>query len=314
MEELFTIALPVYKRTDYIRQALNSAVNQSVKCKILLVDNNSPHDDFKVIVESYNNPLIRYVKTDHTVPQDENFNNCIRLCDTPWLTILHDDDILHCQYVEMVQKVLTKFGHAIAGFAVACSVGPNEWDGLSTIAPLTDDIKRVKESYFYFNQLSPFVGVTINRERALQLHGFNAGLHPIADFDFWYRLSASAPMLYVNQRLAYYRISPTQSTNHLIDAMINNVYRYRLRLIEQGRYNNFLTMLALETSRVYNIEFFKKSYQDVVIPEDFMNHDRYERTRKRIRNKWINKIVWRYIRCLSFGKANYYTDSSSHTI
>jgi glycosyltransferase involved in cell wall biosynthesis len=74
MEELFTIALPVYKRTDYIRQALDGAVNQSVKCKILLVDNNSPHDDFKVIVESYNNPLIRYVKTDHTVHQDENFN------------------------------------------------------------------------------------------------------------------------------------------------------------------------------------------------------------------------------------------------
>jgi len=301
MEDLFTIALPVYKRTDYIRQALDSAVNQTVKCRILLVDNNSPHDDFKAIVESYNNPLITYVKTTETVPQDENFNNCIRHCETPWLTILHDDDILHCQYAEMVQKVLTKFGHDIAGFAVACSVGPDVWDGLMKTKPLTDDIKRVKESYFYFNQLSPFVGVTINRDRALKVNGFNAGLHPIADFDFWYRLSTTAPMLYVSQMLAYYRISPTQSTNHLIDAMINNVYKYRMRLIEQGRYNNLLTKLALETTRVYNIEFFKKSYQSVVIPDNFINHDRYERTRKWIRNKWINKIVWRYIRFLSFG-------------
>ena len=104
MQDLFTIALPVYKRTDYIRKALDSAVNQTVKCRILLIDNNSPHDDFKTIVESYNNPLIKYIKTSETVPQDENFNNCIRYCETPWLTILHDDDILHCQYVEMAQK------------------------------------------------------------------------------------------------------------------------------------------------------------------------------------------------------------------
>ena len=304
MEDLFTIALPVYKRTDYVREALDSAVNQTVKCRILLVDNNSPHDDFKTIIESYNNPLINYVKTSETVPQDENFNNCIRHCETPWLTILHDDDILHCQYVEMVQKVLTKFGQDIAGFAVSCSVGPVVWDGLSEVKPLTNDMKRVKESYFYFNQLSPFVGVTINRDRALKINGFNAGLHPIADFDFWYRLSTSAPMLYVNQKLAYYRISPTQSTNHLIDAMINNVYKYRMRLIGQGRYNNPLTRLALETTRIFNIEFFKKSYQNVVIPDNFINHDKYERTRKWIRNKWINKIVWRYIRLLSFDNMN----------
>jgi glycosyltransferase involved in cell wall biosynthesis len=101
MNDLYTIALPVYKRTDYIRTALDSAVNQTVKCRILLIDNNSPHDEFRQIVESYHNPLMKYIKTDETVHQDENFNNCFRYCETPWLTILHDDDTLHCQYVAM---------------------------------------------------------------------------------------------------------------------------------------------------------------------------------------------------------------------
>ena len=78
MEDKITIALPVYNRTEYIRSALDSAVNQTVKCKILLIDNNSSHDEFKKIIDEYNNPLIKYVKTDFTVPQDENFNNCFR--------------------------------------------------------------------------------------------------------------------------------------------------------------------------------------------------------------------------------------------
>jgi glycosyltransferase involved in cell wall biosynthesis len=87
MENQLTIALPVYKRTDFIRKALDSAVNQTVKCRILLIDNNSPHDDFRTIIESYNNPLMKYVKTSETVPQDENFNNCFRYAETPWVTI-----------------------------------------------------------------------------------------------------------------------------------------------------------------------------------------------------------------------------------
>jgi glycosyltransferase involved in cell wall biosynthesis len=300
MQDLFTIALPVYKRTDYIRKALDSAVNQTVKCRILLIDNNSPHDDFKTIVESYGNPLITYIKTRETVPQDENFNNCIRHCETPWLTILHDDDLLHCKYVEMAQRILKKYGDSIGGFAVSCSVGPEEWEGISKQITLTDEVKEVKESFFYFSQLSPFVGVTIKRDIALKNSGFNVSLHPIADFDFWYRMSASSTMLYVDQMLAYYRISPNQSTNHLIDAMINNVYKYRLDLIKNGKHNNFLTRLALETSRINNIEFFKDSYKDVQIPADFVNYANYERVKKLIRFNLIKKMAWRQIRVLSF--------------
>jgi glycosyltransferase involved in cell wall biosynthesis len=300
MKDLFTIALPVYKRTDYIRMALDSAVNQTVKCRILLIDNNSPHDEFKAIVESYNNPLLKYIKTKETVPQDENFNNCLRYCETPWLTILHDDDMLHVQYVEMAQKIFNTHGTSISGFAVSCIVGSEVWDGIDKKMTLTDDIKRVKESYFYFSQLSPFVGVTINRDIALKLGGFNASLHPIADFDFWYRISTASPMLFVNQMLAYYRISPTQSTNHLIDAMINNVYRYRLELIKKGRSNKILSRIALETSRVNNIKFFKNSYTDVKIPTDFINYKSYIRTQNLIRNKLINKLIWSYIRKMSF--------------
>ena len=101
MEDLLTIAIPVYNRTDYIRKALDSAVNQTVKCRILLIDNHSPHDEFKKILDSYDYPYKKYYRTEETVPQDANFNNCFTQAETPWVTILHDDDMLHCQFVEM---------------------------------------------------------------------------------------------------------------------------------------------------------------------------------------------------------------------
>jgi hypothetical protein len=204
----------------------------------------------------------------------------------------------------MAQKVLNRWGDKIGGFAISCQVSDKEWEGINQVTQLTDDIRVVRESYFYFSQLSPFVGVTIKKDVAMKLNGFNVSLHPIADFDFWYRMSTSSAMLFVKQPLAYYRISPNQSTNNLIDAMINNVYKYRLRLIEQGRYNNWLSRLALEASRINNIDFFKRTYQNVTIPDEFYKHRQYDRATKLLRIRLFSKLAWWYIRKLSFGNTD----------
>jgi len=302
MENLLTIALPVYKRTDFIRKALDSAVNQTVKCRILLIDNNSPHDDFRTIIESYNNPLMKYVKTSATVPQDENFNNCFRFAETPWVTILHDDDMLHCQFVEMSRNIFEKYGDKVGGITALCNVSEEEWGGIHEKVSLTDDIKSVKEPFFYFAQLTPFPGVVLNKDLALKIGGFISELHPIADFDFWYRYCTATTMLYVNQIMSYYRISPLQSTNRLIDAMINNVYQYRVKLIKAGKYNNYLTKLALEQSRINNIEFFKRTYPNIPIPVDFTNKESLLKAEKRLKNRWLLNLVLWYRRRISFGK------------
>jgi glycosyltransferase involved in cell wall biosynthesis len=297
--KLFTIAFPVYNRTDYFRTALDSAVNQTVKCSILVIDNNSPHDDFKEIVDSYNNPLIKYIKTDETVHQDENFNNCIRYCETPWLTILHDDDTLHCQYVELAMKLISE-NEDLGGFAVDCNVGAEEWQGIHEKVEFTDDIKQVAEPYFYFTNLSAFPGVSFRKDIALKLGGFNVDLHPIGDNDFWYRISMESRVLLVNQQFAYYRISPTQSTNRLMEAMINDVYMYRLNLMKNGRYNNILTRLALEEARLNNIKYFFKMYNEVQLPPKLYNKGWMNFTKLFLLIPGTLALIYRYKGKISF--------------
>lgn len=302
MEDLITIALPVYKRVDFIHKAIDSALNQTVKCRVLLIDNNSPHNEFKRIVDEYNNPLLSYVRTSQTVPQDENFNNCFRFSQTPWVTILHDDDMLHSQFIEMARKVLKKFDFNVGGLTVKSVVDTEEWNGINTRISLTDNFDIVKRPFFFFAQLTPFVGVVLNREHALSIGGFKSELHPIADFDFWYRYSTSSKMIMVNQALAYYRISAVQSTNHLVGDMINNVYNYRLDLIKENGYENPLSYLALEESRLNNINFFKKTYPNIIIPTDLPNKRRLKRAEKLLKIGLIHKTVLFYRKRISFSK------------
>jgi glycosyltransferase involved in cell wall biosynthesis len=303
MKDILTIALPVYKRTEYFRKALESALNQTVQCSILVVDNNSPHDDFKTIIESYNSPFIEYIKTDETVPQDENFNNCIRFSKTPWITILHDDDYLHCQFAELTRNILANYGNKIGGFVVNNHVGSEEWADVNKITTLTDVYLPVKPTYFYFRQLSPFPGVVFDRELGLKLNGFDVPLHPIADLDFWRKLTENSLMLYIDQQLAYYRISPNQSTNRLIDDMINNVYRYRLKLIRDRKVkNNIITRLGVEYVRITGIQFFVSQYPGVDITRDYPNRRLMKFTGYLMKLPLFTQFINWYIYKLCFGK------------
>jgi glycosyltransferase involved in cell wall biosynthesis len=299
MKEKLTIALPVYKRTDFVRSALDSAVKQTVPCSILLIDNNSPHDDFKKIVDSYKGVDIKYVRTKETVPQDENFNNCFRYAETPWVTVLHDDDMLHCQFVEFCQSIFEKYGNKVGGVMVPSFVSEQEWPDVYTQKPMTNDIRFLNEAYFYFNTV-PFPGVLVNKDAALKIGGFNNKLFPIADFDFWYRYSREMPMVYIAEQMAFYRISPLQSTNSMVHDMINNIYDYRLRLIKEGKNNNFLTRLALEHTRIENIEYFTSTYENLELPETFVNESNLNRAKRLLSFSPLRKLVVRYKRKIGF--------------
>lgn len=302
MEDLLTIALPVYKRTDFIRRALDSAVNQTVKCRILLIDNCSPHDEFKKIVDSYNNPLITYVRNEVTVPLEENFNKCFHLCQTPWLTILHDDDMLHIQYVETAQKILNKFPD-IGGFAVKARVAENEWDGLFKKTTITNDFKVLKEAFFFFQHLTPFVGVMLNRDKALKIGGFVKDHYPIADFDFWFKYSAVNKMVLVNQELSFYRVSPQQLTNNLIDELVQKLYEYRLNLIRASKHKNILTYLALEDTLANNIKYYKGIYNNIPNLSALQNSRRARVAGVMLKYKLVKKLVNYYRRKISFENA-----------
>lgn len=301
MTDLLTIALPVYKRTDYVRSALDSCIRQTVPCRVLLIDNNSPHDEFKTILDSYQSPLFAYHRNPETVPQDENFNNCFRFAETPWVTILHDDDMLHCQFVESARLLIERYGNDLGGFAARSHVGEEEWKDIYALKPaLAERVRKIREGYFYFSHLTPFPGVVLKRETALRLGGFTNKLFPIADFDFWYRYSREEQLFMTEDELSYYRISASQSTVQAFYDMINKIYAYRKEIIRTGRHNHFLTWLGLEYSRMMNIEYFSQTYA-AFRPEGNITETRNLKLAKAILSLPLaKKIVWKYMESLSY--------------
>ena len=89
--------MPVYERKEYFLEALNSAINQTVTCKIIVVDNCSSHNYFEEICTQKG---IQYYRNEKNIGMAANFSRCIKLAKTEYVMNLQDDDIISPIYVE----------------------------------------------------------------------------------------------------------------------------------------------------------------------------------------------------------------------
>lgn len=98
---LITIAIPCYERKEYFLFALESALNQTVKCKVIVVDNCSSHDLFKKVSKEKE---VTYYRNETNIGLYPNYNMCYSLATTEYVKILDDDDLLSPIYVESFLK------------------------------------------------------------------------------------------------------------------------------------------------------------------------------------------------------------------
>jgi glycosyltransferase involved in cell wall biosynthesis len=102
---LLTISMPVYERKEFFLQALESALNQTVKCKVIVIDNCSSHDYFEKTCKEKNVP---YYRNDTNIGMPANFARGFELADTKFVMNLQDDDQLDPTYVEAFLEALEK--------------------------------------------------------------------------------------------------------------------------------------------------------------------------------------------------------------
>jgi len=214
-----TIAIPVYERTEFFHEALSSSINQTVKCKIIVIDNASSHNYFKDYITKLGNPDIKYYRNNENIGMVGNWNRCIQLCESSYISILHDDDVLHPQFIEFA---VSKMGKNCEVLSVKYIIGENVSESF-----LSSDLLRFSEPYkyitpkdFILGNFIAFPGVIFPKKLALMLGGFNDYYFPCSDYDFWIRLSDNVKFLRSLRPMAFYRTWNKQNTNHLYPIMI----------------------------------------------------------------------------------------------
>jgi glycosyltransferase involved in cell wall biosynthesis len=185
-----TIAITVYDRREFISEAIQSALNQTVPVKVIVVEDCGPDLTLRSFIESQFGSRIRYVRNPKQRGLFGNWNACLEHCDTPWLSILHDDDFFRTTFVETMLKL-----HEAAPGCGLYFGNMRNIDTTGRTVHLGTDVadgswQRIDLRKLADSNLLGFAGHLMRAEHVRKLGGFRAASRYAGDWEMWFRLAA----------------------------------------------------------------------------------------------------------------------------
>jgi glycosyltransferase involved in cell wall biosynthesis len=188
--EDITIAVTVYSRREFVLGAIQSALDQTMPVKVMVVEDCGPDSTLQEFVLREFGSRIEYIRNPRNRGLFDNWNACLEYCRTPWLSILHDDDLLRPVFVEaMLSLAKAAPGRSLyfgrAGFMTGEVVMPAPALGDWPPSNWRDfDLAAMADQTPVF-----FPGHIMRVESVRALGGFHAASYFTGDWDMWFRLA-----------------------------------------------------------------------------------------------------------------------------
>jgi glycosyltransferase involved in cell wall biosynthesis len=187
--EDITIAVTVFSRRDFVLEAIQSALHQSVPVKVIVVEDCGPDPGLQEFVLRQFGTRIKYFRNPRNRGLFDNWNACLEYCATPWISILHDDDLLLPSFVE----TMLALAKAAPGRALYFGRSALLEGDVVTPPPLAADWPQNWRDFDLASLADEcpvfFPGQLMRVEAARAVGGFNAASFYTGDWDMWFRLA-----------------------------------------------------------------------------------------------------------------------------
>lgn len=200
------IAIPTFNRPEFLAKAIDSAVQQisNFDYEIVVVDNGSICNEINTdpvldIVKSSTAASIRLYRNAKNIGMFGNWNKCIQLASSEYITILNDDDRLSNCFVERACNLIDE-NIRLFSFPIVVK----DQRSLNFLSRVKANIKSyfgiVKRNFHFFrtrydlidffiqNRNHGSLGVVFSKEDALRVGGFNDEYFPQSDYVFFTNL------------------------------------------------------------------------------------------------------------------------------
>ena len=199
----FSIVITTYNRLDFLKIAIQSALNQSTYCEIIIVDDGSC-DGTKDYVKTLGN-RIKYYRNSINLGHSVSVNKGVQKARGEWVKLLDDDDCLLPNCIETMQKNLIKFPHA-----VLCSCQVKKMRIITNIfngqVAINDSVLCIKQQDIHYGMLLDIcplgtpVQVAFQKEAFLKSGGWNQEFDGnYDDINSWIEIAKYGDALFINQ-------------------------------------------------------------------------------------------------------------------
>src|SRR5262249_45681560 len=225
-----SICIPTYNSAKYLRQAIESVLNQDYADYELGVCDNASTDKTTELCRGYDCSKVRYLRFEEHTNQAGSFNRCVKNARGEFITILHADDYLLPGFLK--DRVNRLSGHPEIGFVFGAVEVVNDRGSVVSLTRLwpQDRIfvpKELLSSLICGCIVSP-PSLMVRRVIAEKAGLVRTDLTWGHDWEWALRLAEHAGALYASRALAAYRMHGESGTAEILRSAANGNQELRI--------------------------------------------------------------------------------------
>lgn len=199
----FTVIIPTFNRAALLKEAIQSALDQTFgDFELIVVDDHST-DNTKDTVRSFKDDRIMYIVNDRTKGAAGARNAGIFRAKGEWIAFLDSDDVWLPQKLEVQAKMIQEMDKAV-GF-ICAGYATYDFEKRKEIAVHFPEKEGWVQRELLYSNYAALSSVAVQKDILLKVVGFDEQFPAIEDWELWIRISGIAKLGILKEKLIYLR-------------------------------------------------------------------------------------------------------------
>jgi len=213
---ILTVAIPTRNRPEFLKQSLQSVLDQDFLDRRIIVMDNAPEIEVRELVDELGKGQVEYVKFNENLGIIGGWNRAIEACNTKYMSIFHDDDVMLPGFLRKSVDALETNPSAMMSYTQANKVDP-ELKYLSIWSELYPSEGLIKGTDYLMYSIENGCCVTIAPTVVLRRSVFDkVGMftdelcYNSFDFNMWIKIANEFDLVFTKEILVNYRLHEKQ--------------------------------------------------------------------------------------------------------
>lgn len=220
MEPLVSVCIPAYNNAAYIKETIDSVLNQTYQNIELIICDDKSKDDTVAVIESIGDSRIKLYKNEQNLGMSGNWNRCLSLCTGEFIKLICADDMLAPECLEKEVGALLENPKAVLAESDTklfdLDGKPKGFYKRYKTSGLTNGKKIAREGFFIKNYFGAPLANTFRRSILEKVGGFDTWYTYILDYDFWVQLACLGDVYIIHEPLNYFRVRNDSNTGEVM--------------------------------------------------------------------------------------------------
>lgn len=205
-----SVLLAIYNGEKYVKESIESVLNQSYSNIELLIGFNGTKDNSKEIVSEFNDSRIKIFDFGMDKGKAKTINKLLVESSGDWLAIQDDDDVWLPKKIQEQVKYIEEYD--IIGTQILYINKYGIITGGPNLATNHEDI--LLKSLNGDNQIANTSAI-FKKSKALEVGGWDEQLDGVEDYDFWLKMmvNAKCKVKNLNKHHTWHRLHPISNFN-----------------------------------------------------------------------------------------------------